>query len=92
MENELSVVVGETQDGKGPAVRMVRRGTKQLVMRICVRGSDGMSFRARALLDTGAQVNLLRRGLRDHLVVPSKERLQLVKADVRRLEGGDKRV
>ena len=58
-------------------------------MRICVRGSDGISFWARALVDTGAQVNLLGRGLRDHLMVPSKEPLQLVTADGRRVGGGD---
>ena len=68
-------------------------GSRQMLM--CVRVSDreGGQHTAKALVDTGAQCNLIRRGfLPSRLMSRAKEPLVLLTADHSRMAGGDEEV
>ena len=56
-------------------------GGLELVMRVKVRGSDGVTFWVRALVDTGSQANLVRGDIAGKLLVPSRCPVRLVQAN-----------
>jgi hypothetical protein len=62
---------------------------KKLVMKIQARGPDGRVIRLRVLIDTGAEVNLIKLGvLPSSYLQPSTHPLALVTANGVRMEGG----
>ena len=63
---------------------------RQLIVRTVVE-INGIRRRARALIDTGAEANLVRRGwLSDEELRPAKSPLTLITADGTQMAGGDK--
>ena len=63
---------------------------RQLIVRTVVE-INGTRRRARALIDTGAEANLVRRGwLSDEELRPARRPLMLITADGTQMSGGDK--
>ena len=73
-------------------VSIVRGQGKQLVFLIQAKGKDDKIFWAKALVDTGAQANLIKKGLVANLAKPCKRPLRLVTANGDVLPGGDTEV
>ena len=74
----IQCVFGE--EGQIP-VRVVKGGGMELVMRVRVRGSDGVTFWVRALIDTGSTANLVRGDIGGKLMMPSRSPVRIVQAN-----------
>ena len=75
------------------AVKEHKDGKRQLLLDVRARGSDGRKLVLRVLVDTGAEANLVRKGLvTPELLKPAKTPLTLVTADGSRMEGGSREV
>ena len=88
MQEKLSEIVTEipTVLLRGIAEDMAG---KKLVMKIQARGPDGRVIRLRVLIDTGAEVNLIKLGvLPSSYLQPSTHPLALVTANGFRMKGG----
>ena len=81
----IQCVFGE--EGQIP-VRVVKGGGMELVMRVRVRGSDGVTFWVRALVDTGSTANLVRGDIGGKLMVPSRSPVRIVQANGEPVRGG----
>ena len=68
------------------SVRVVKGGGMELVMR--VRGSDGVTFWVRALVDTGSTASLVRGDIRGKLMVTSRSPVRIVQANGDPVRGG----
>ena len=79
-----------------PKTVRVLSGCRETSLRIPVRlfaGEDEVTPTCPALIDTGAEICVLKRGLiPDKYLRPATKPLRLVGANERRLEGGDKEV
>ncbi len=67
-------------------------GNKQLTIWAKATGPNGEEFLLETLVDTGAEANLVRRGLLSEMMTTSLRQLTLVTADGTRMEGGTKEV
>ena len=85
----IQCVFGE--EGQIP-VRVVKGGGMELVMRVRVRGSDGVTFWVRALVDTGSTANLVRGDIGGKLMVPSRSPVRIVHANGDPVRGGPERL
>ena len=65
-------------------------GGLELVMRVKARGSDGVTFWVRALVDTGSQANLVLGDIAGKLLVPSRSPVRIVQANGDPVKGGAK--
>ena len=70
----------------------MKGGGMELVMRVRVRGSDGVTFWVRSLVDTGSTANLVRGDIRGKLMVPSRSPVWIVQANGDPVRGGLERV
>ena len=72
-------------------VRALKGGAGlELVMRVKARGSDGVTFWVRALVDTGSQANLVRVDITGTLLVLSRCPVRIVQAKGDPVKGGAK--
>ncbi len=70
-------------------IRQVRGDQRQLLLRVRAQGPDGVQRTMSALVDTGAQVNLIRKGLfPEGIFRPAARAVRLVTADGKDMEGG----
>ena len=78
-----------TPPSKG-SVMQLSDGARQLTMEILVCPPDGEQKRVRALIDTGAQLNVVRKGLfSESNLQPAKHPIMLTLADGQAFWGGD---
>ena len=89
-------VVGRVKDSRTIYIsrwsreKKVLNRERQLIVRTVVE-VNGTKRRARALIDTGAEANLVRRGwLSDEELRPARHPLTLITADGTQMAGGDK--
>ena len=66
--------------------------TTQMKFRLRVRGSDGIPVWMSAIVDTGAETSLIKRGFMMDLMKTSSEPLRLVTATGDSIQGGDKEI
>ena len=69
-------------------VRVVKGGGMELGMRVKVKGSDGVTFWVRALVDTGSTANLIRGDIGGKLMVPIRSPVRIVQANGDPVKGG----
>ena len=67
-------------------------GDRQLLMRIYAEHSNGRRIPLNVLIDTGADSNLIRKGMVSDLTTPARKPLTLYTADGSRMEGGTQEV
>ena len=74
-------------------VKRNRNGDLQLLLQVQARAADGDLYPLRVLVDTGAQANLVRRGvLPERLFAPAERPLSLSTACGQAMEGGQREV
>ena len=74
-------------------IRELQNGRKQLLLHIRAKTQQGRPLTLRALVDNGAEANLIRKGLLPpHIMQISKNPLALVTADGTRMDGGSREV
>ena len=64
----------------------------QLMVPVFAKGADGTMTKFSALVDTGAQINIVQKGKISHLFQMSKEPVQLITASGSELAGGQMEV
>ena len=77
MGNTVQVRVGGPVAGAGPE----RGRGLELLMRVNAKGSDGVTFWVRALVDTESQANLVRGDIAGKLLVPTRSPVSIVQAN-----------
>ena len=82
-------LLGEPQEYQVGTIKKTHDGKRQLMLDVRARCSDGRKLVLRVLIDTGAEANLIRKGLlAPELMKTSLKPLTLVTADGSPMEGG----